>query len=162
MKKYLICCLPLLVAAAPAPSSDKLKTGQWEESVQNMTIQMDGKTLPKDKTDTALHCVTDEDSDPRVVFAKTPPHCKNSQLDIKNGNFTVKQECTPESHVPFREMTVKGNYTPTSYKMSYNIVSGTAEHPMTMSADVSAHYVGACPVPTEAPAASAPSAPTPK
>lgn len=160
MKKYLICCLPFLIAAAP--SSDKLKTGQWEESVQNMTMQMDGKTLPKDKTDTALHCVTDEDSDPRVVFSKAPEHCKTSQLDIKNGNFTVKQECTPEARVPFREMMVKGNYTPTSYKMSYSIVSGTPEHPMTMTADVSAHYVGVCPAPTETPSTSAPSASKPK
>ncbi|MFT8737194.1 MAG: DUF3617 family protein [Zymomonas mobilis] len=150
MKKYLICCLPLLVAAAP--SSDKLKTGQWEETVQNMVMQIDGKNTPTDsKTKSVLHCVTEEDNDPRVVFAKTPDHCKNSQLEIKGGNFTVKQECSPEAKVPFHQMTVKGSYTPTNYKMSYSIMAGPAEHPMTISADTTAHYVGACPVPTESP-----------
>ncbi|AEI36970.1 MAG: DUF3617 family protein [Zymomonas mobilis subsp. pomaceae] len=148
MKKYLICCLPLLIAAAP--SSDKLKTGQWEEVVQNMVVHVDGQTHPTGKTERTLHCVKEEDSDPRVVFSKTQEHCTVSQLDIKNGNFTVKQACSSEAQVPFREMTVKGSYTPENYKMTYTIVSGTPDRPAIMTADISAHYIGVCPASTDA------------
>tara|TARA_R110000824_G_scaffold52185_3_gene144972 strand:- start:1492 stop:2034 length:543 start_codon:yes stop_codon:yes gene_type:complete len=135
-----------------------LEPGEWENTVEIVDVKIDG--LPdgmpagvmdsmKGKVTTSKSCITKEEAEkPGAQFfaAQEKTNCEVKKFEMSGGAVSSEMACNNMGGGP-GEMTMKmdGQYGPSSYDMTMNMIGGAAGMKMNISAKSNGKRIGSCP-----------------
>tara|TARA_R110000824_G_scaffold85425_5_gene212326 strand:+ start:12707 stop:13249 length:543 start_codon:yes stop_codon:yes gene_type:complete len=135
-----------------------LEPGEWENTVEIVDVKIDGlpEGMPagvmdsmKGKVTTSKSCITEEEaSKPGAQFfaAQEKTNCEVKKFDMSGGAVTSEMACDNMGGSPgSMTMTMDGQYGPSSYDMTMNMVGGAAGMKMNISAKSNGKRIGSCP-----------------
>lgn len=135
-----------------------LEPGEWENTVEIVDVSIEG--LPagaptgmmdsmKGKVTTSKSCITEEEAEnPGAQFfaAQEKTNCEVKKFAMSGGAVSSEMACANMGGAP-GEMTMKmdGQYGPSSYEMTMNMLGGAAGMKMDISAKSNGKRIGKCP-----------------
>lgn len=135
-----------------------LEPGEWENTVEIIDVKIEGlpEGVPagvmdsmKGKVTTSKSCITKEEAEkPGAQFfaAQKKTNCEVTKFNMSGGAVSSEMACNNMGGGP-GEMTMKmdGQYGPSSYDMTMNMVGGAAGMKMNISAKSNGKHIGSCP-----------------
>jgi hypothetical protein len=142
-------------------SSVKLEPGQWENVVEFVDIKIDGTPagVPADmlksmtesmkgRKQTSKSCITAEQAEnPGAEFfaAQEKTQCDVKKFTMTGGDIDAQMSCKNIDAPGVMNMTMQGQYGPSSYDMTMNMNSDVQGMKFIISAKSSGSRIGACP-----------------
>lgn len=135
-----------------------LEPGEWENTVEIVDVKIDG--LPegaptsmmdsmKGKVTTSKSCITEEQAkNPGAQFfaAQEKTNCEVKKFNMSGGAVSSEMTCNDMGGAPGEmTMTMDGQYGPSSYDMTMNMIGGAAGMKMNISAKSNGKRIGKCP-----------------
>ncbi|VWX59064.1 DUF3617 domain-containing protein [Sphingorhabdus sp. 109] len=135
-----------------------LEPGEWENTVEIVDVEIEGlpEGVPagimdrmKGQTTTTKSCITKEEAEnPGAQFfaAQEKTNCEVKKFDMSGGAVSSEMSCSNMGGTP-GEMTMEmdGQYGPSSYDMTMNMVGGGGGMKMNISARSNGKRIGSCP-----------------
>ena len=135
-----------------------LEPGEWENTVEIVDVKVEG--LPegtpdgvmdgmKGKVTTSKSCITEEEAkNPGAQFfaAQEKTNCEVKKFNMSGGAVSSEMACKNMGGGPGNmTMTMDGQYGPSSYDMTMNMMGGAAGMKMNISAKSNGKRIGSCP-----------------
>lgn len=135
-----------------------LEPGEWENTVEIVDVKIDG--LPDGmpagvmdkmmgKVTTSKSCITEEEAaKPGAQFfaAQEKTNCEVKKFSMSGGAVSSEMSCNNMGGAPGNmTMTMDGQYGPSSYDMTMNMIGGAAGMKMNISAKSNGKRIGSCP-----------------
>jgi hypothetical protein len=165
MRKFALATLVLLAACsgekAPSGGSEagkgaiKLEPGQWETTVEMLSMTMADKSLPMAKAGnktTVISCITQADVDKPAanMFAGNKSDCKYDNFYMSKGRLSASMSCKQQGMNGNVVSNIDGKYSGTSYEANVDTASYTGQGDFKMSAKVTGRRLGATCAPEDA------------
>jgi hypothetical protein len=135
-----------------------LEPGEWENNVEIVDVKIDG--LPdgmpagaldsmKGKVTSSKSCITKEQAEnPGAQFfaAQEETNCEVKKFNMSGGAVSSEMACNNMGGGPGNmTMTMDGQYGPSNYEMTMNMVGGAGPMKMNISAKSNGKRIGDCP-----------------
>ena len=135
-----------------------LEPGEWENTVEIVDVKIDGlpEGMPagvmdrmKGNVTKSKSCITKEQAEnPGAQFfaAQEETKCEVKKFEMSGGAVSSEMACNDMGGTP-GSMTMKmdGQYGPSSYDMTMNMVGGAAGMKMNITAKSNGKRIGSCP-----------------
>ena len=149
--------------ASAAMADVKIQPGEWENTVEFVSVDMDESKLPPEakgmigpmlkamvgQKTTVKNCITPEEAakpDANFLSGNDNDECEYDKFVFGGGKMDIAMTCKGKSSgAGDAKVTMKGDFSPTAYTMDMNINTNAAEMgEMTIKAKSSAKRIGEC------------------
>ena len=132
-----------------AGGSGTFQPGQWEMTMQMVRMNApnlpQGTQMPLPPPQTIRHCMTEQEaSRPGAdLLAGGQSGCTSNNVSFADGRIQGNVQCTQQGTT--MDMTLSGEYTPTTMEMNQQIRTQQAGTTVEMEARMTGRRVGDCP-----------------